>query len=186
MDLGFYQGLLPAASQTKAKFLALFRAVLDHAAALGTLADAAMFDAFDLDNAAGAQLDTLGALVGVDRSSSVNAAGLDDDLFRIMIMAKIGQNVWDGSNEGFIDIWRSMVGQVVSAEYIDNMDGTVTIRVLDGSWPELNAAMASGQLIPFPAGVTVVFIAPTAVTAETTYAGAAVMAAFSRIELQTV
>ena len=186
MDRGSYENLLPAATQSKAKFMALFRAILDHAAALGTLTDASMIEAFDLDNAAGAQLDTLGALVGVDRSSSVNPAGLTDELYRMMILAKVGQNVWDGSNSGFIDIWRSTVGTVVEAEYIDNMDGSVTIRVLDGSWPELNAAMASGQLIPFPAGITVTFIAPTEITAELTYGGAVVGSFFSRIELQTI
>ena len=63
---------------------------------------------FNIDNAEGDQLDKIGKIVGVQRELPISdpdiPSVLDDDLFRAVIKARIYSNLWDGTNEGLIDI----------------------------------------------------------------------------------
>ena len=54
----------------------------------------------DIDNAQGAQLDRIGTIVGLTR------IGWEDNLFRILLKAKIGKNVSHGRLEDVISVWR--------------------------------------------------------------------------------
>jgi hypothetical protein len=52
-------------------------------------------------DAIGAQLDVLGKIVVLDRP-----AGVDDDVYRILLLAKIGQNTSGGDAESIIDVFK--------------------------------------------------------------------------------
>jgi hypothetical protein len=124
-DVSKYTGLITSEHADKPKFNAMVSAVaqcfVDQQNALGTF-----IPSFDLDEAVGDQLDTLGAWVGISRRVrtpltgvyfSFDMAGvgfdqgvwqgpfdpstgitlLDDDTYRLLIRAKIGANHWDGT-----------------------------------------------------------------------------------------
>lgn len=125
VDVSQYTGLITSEHADKPKFTAMVSAVaqcfVDQQNALGNF-----IPSFDLDEAMGAQLDTLGAWVGIGRRVrtpltgvyfSFDIAGvgfdqgvwqgpfdpstgitvLDDDTYRLLIRAKIGANHWDGT-----------------------------------------------------------------------------------------
>lgn len=125
VDVSQYTGLITSEHADKPKFTAMVSAVaqcfVDQQNALGTF-----IPSFDLDEAVGDQLDTLGAWVGIGRRVrtpltgvyfSFDIAGvgfdqgvwqgpfdpstgitvLDDDTYRLLIRAKIGANHWDGT-----------------------------------------------------------------------------------------
>lgn len=124
-DVSKYTGLITSEHADKPKFNAMVSAVaqcfVDQQNALGNF-----IPSFDLDEAVGDQLDTLGAWVGISRRVrtpltgvyfSFDIAGvgfdqgvwqgpfdpstgitlLDDDTYRLLIRAKIGANHWDGT-----------------------------------------------------------------------------------------
>lgn len=66
------------------------------------LEDAALglYDRLDLEVMEGAPLEAIGAVVGLER------IGWDDTLYRMLLKAKIGQNVSHGTLEEVIDVWR--------------------------------------------------------------------------------
>lgn len=125
VDVSQYTGLITSEHADKPKFTAMVSAVaqcfVDQQNALGNF-----IPSFDLDEAVGDQLDTLGAWVGIGRRVrtpltgvyfSFDIAGvgfdqgvwqgpfdpstgitvLDDDTYRLLIRAKIGANHWDGT-----------------------------------------------------------------------------------------
>lgn len=125
VDVSQYTGLITSEHADKPKFNAMVSAVaqcfVDQQNALGSF-----IPSFDLDEAVGDQLDTLGAWVGISRRVrtpltgvyfSFDIAGLgfdqgvwqgpfdpstgitllDDDTYRLLIRAKIGANHWDGT-----------------------------------------------------------------------------------------
>ena len=69
-------------------------------------------DAFDLDKAVGNQLDVLGELIGVSRTLVFQPLDmsplLDDDTYRLVLKAKIGKNMWQGTKTEVQEIWDGM------------------------------------------------------------------------------
>ena len=157
MDKEFYKNLIPIKNYSKERYMAYLDAVLSHGAMLGTMVET-MSEAFDIDNAAGDQLDMLGALVGIDRLLPyVPATGtreMDDDEFRIAIKMKIGRNVWDGTNEAAIDLYNQLFSGSVSIVYEDNQDMSVSFSIYGSvSAREAEILNATGVLL-IPAGVS--------------------------------
>ena len=157
MDKNFYKNLIPVKNASKMRFMAYLDAVLDHGAALGTMMET-MIDAFDIDNAAGTQLDTLGVLVGVSRLLSyvpyTGTREMDDDEYRLAIRLRIARNEWDGTNQGIVDILSMMRMNGVSIDYCDNQDCTVTFTLYGGASTRQAEILNSAGLLPVPAGVS--------------------------------
>lgn len=57
-----------------------------------------------LDSAVGAQLDVLGAIVGVERG------GLDDDAFRLLVRVRIRLNRSAGTGDDVLEVFRLLLG----------------------------------------------------------------------------
>lgn len=157
MDKEAYKNLIPIKNFTKEKYMAYLDAVLTHGANLGTMVET-MSDAFDLENAAGDQLDMIGALVGIDRLLAyVPATGtreMDDDEYRLAIKMKIGRNVWDGTNEAAIELYSQLFSGTVSIVYEDNQDMSVSFSIYGSvSAREAEILNATGVLL-VPAGVS--------------------------------
>ena len=114
--------------------------------------------AFYVREAVGAQLDMDGGLVGVDRRfPPVSIPGmpplLDDDTFRKVLLARIVQNQWDGTNERFKEMWDATVGGELDATYRDNQDMSMDIHITGYTEPTMIEMILRGYIVPKPGGV---------------------------------
>ena len=117
-----------------------------------------MTPAFDLDAAAGVQLDTLGVIAGVGRVVPFQPSGgvspvLDDTTYRLLIKATIAANQWDGTQSSLYPIWKQLFpsGNIT---IVDNQNMSATI-VLSGAFTSINKDLISnGFIVPRPEGVS--------------------------------
>lgn len=152
----YYLSLLTSEYQLAPKIKAFLTAILTPIDDLDACYDT-MNAAFDLDSAAGAQLDVLGQIVGVGRVLPFQPSGganptLDDGDYRLLIRAKIAQNEWDGTIESLYPIWQSLFpGGTIAI--LDNQNMTATI-ILAGSFTSITQDMiTNGLIVPRPEGV---------------------------------
>jgi len=143
---------------------------------------------FDIDEAIGVQLDILGKWIGRTRVVSQPISGiyfrfdtdglgydqgawqgpydpdagftnLSDEVYRIVLKAKIAINHWDGTNESLPNILDTALnGSGLEMQIIDNQDMTISIWVfapdgMDTVSLELLAAIRQGYLTVKAAGV---------------------------------
>lgn len=113
---------------------------------------------FDVATAVGEQLDVLGEIVGVKRKAIPlyvpNVTDVpNDDLYRIIILSKIIQNNWDGTNEGFYDIWEATAATLFPVIYNDNQDMSIDVTILGEVDDHIADLIAYGYIIPKPMGV---------------------------------
>lgn len=139
------------------KFMAYLSAYLEK---LEDVAEALrqMDGEFDLDNAAGNQLDVLGSIIGAPRLLDFEPYYapplLPDDLYRLVIRAKISLNQWDGTIEGIYNLWNEVFTNY-RLLVRDNQDMSMTLRVYDLENLFESEFMARGFLAPKPEGVLV-------------------------------
>lgn len=172
-----YTALITSEHADKPRFMAMVSSVAQCFVDQIALLDS-MPDAFDLDQAAGKQLDAVGLWVGLNRNIAVPinnvyfswdtanvgwdqgvwkqpgdpAAGIttmDDGTYRLMLRAKIGANHWDGSMGGSVSILQQVfVGSGVAAKIVDNQDMTMDVIMSGGSLSALAKAMIEQGYIP--------------------------------------
>lgn len=149
----------------------------------------AMVEAFDLDQASGAQLDAIGLWVGVSRTVPLPLTGvyfewdgaasvgwdngfwkgefdpatgpvvMDDANYRTMIRAKIAANFWDGTFERLYETWVFVFGEDV-IEVLDNQDMSLTVVYDDLALSTVEIALLLGGAYPLkPMGVKMNFVA---------------------------
>ena len=132
-----YLTLFPSASRNLPRFSALAEAVLSQADDLIAVVRS-MNATFSVSGAEGAQLDVLGASVGVLRPE-----GMTDADYRQVIAAKLAMFTWDGAN----DTAQETLARIFPGSTIcDNQDGTVTVHTV-------SALQMEQQLYPLPVGV---------------------------------
>jgi hypothetical protein len=129
---------------------------------------------FDVDNAVGVQLDVLGQSLGrgrvlnfqpVDGSSPV----LSDETYRVALKAKIALNQWDGTIPQIYEIWQSLLPDTV-LQIVDGQNMTMQALISGPLDPIATELVASGYIIPKPAGVGLTIIGVSNVS-ETPYVG---------------
>ena len=109
---GYYLNLLTSQYKTKPKLQAWMRVVLNVFQDIN-LCLASFVTAFNINYAVGDQLDLLGVIVGVNRtirfqpSNSVSPV-LDDSTYRILLLAKMYQNHWNGRINSLYSIWQTL------------------------------------------------------------------------------
>ena len=132
-----YMTLFPAASRGLSRFSALAEAILSQVNDLIAVIQS-MNAAFSVSGAVGAQLDALGASLGIFRPE-----GLSDADYRKVLSSRLVFFNWDGAN----DTGQALLSQCFPGSTIcDNQNGTVTVHPV--------SALQSGQkLYPLPAGV---------------------------------
>ncbi|WP_195605919.1 DUF2612 domain-containing protein [Klebsiella oxytoca] len=116
--------------------------------------------AFDVDTAIGTQLDILGKWIGVARTVAAPISGvflewdkervgwdqgvwlgpyqstdeltyLSDDIYRIVLKARIGINNWNGQNETLPDILETaLAGTGIKMIILDNQDMTISVLIV--------------------------------------------------------
>lgn len=144
------------------------RPLIDVASAMSGLVDA-----FDIDQAVGVQLDTLGLWIGRSRYVSEPISGvyfawdnenlgydqgvwqgpydpdagytaLSDDTYRIILKAKIAINNWDGRNDSLPEILdAATAGSGMRMQIVDNQDMTISIWV----FPDTDISAVSLELL---------------------------------------
>lgn len=147
--------------------------------------------AFDLDDSVGAQLDAVGARVGVGRRVRAPLTGvyfsfddaatgfdlgvwqgmydpdsgvsmLDDETYRTVIRAKIAANQWDGTNQGAKAVLDIVFTNGAKVLAEDNQDMSMTIGISGvRPTPILTALLTNGYLSVKPAGVRIAYYITT-------------------------
>jgi len=157
-----YIDLIPPQNKNKSKFIAWLTAVIavvnDIQMCLST-----MYSYFDLDNAVGTQLDSVGVILGVDRllnfQPTSSSSVLSDDNYRLVLMSKILTNQWDGTRSEYEDL----VSAIFESEKVviqDNQDMSINIAmILDSTDTILSELLTNGYLVPAPSGVLTNYIA---------------------------
>lgn len=112
---------------------------------------------FNVDTAVGKQLDTLGSIVGVDRSyiDEDEYKLLNDDDFRILIKLKIISNSSNFSHKSIDDALYDFFGNEIRMDSTGNME--MTYFVPKGKTNLILAAIQK-EVLPRPMGVRVAYI----------------------------
>jgi hypothetical protein len=112
---------------------------------------------FSVDTAVGKQLDTLGSIVGVDRSyiDEDEYKLLNDDDFRILIKLKIISNSSNFSHKSIDDALYDFFGNEIRMDSTGNME--MTYFVPKGKTNLILAAIQK-EVLPRPMGVRVAYI----------------------------
>lgn len=178
-----YIALITSEHANKPKFGALVSMLVQSMADV-TNALAAIESGFDLDNAIGIQLDAIGLWVGITRYVSVPISGvyfsfdvtglgwdqgswegpydtsvgltkLDDDTYRLLIRAKIGANMWDGTWYGMAPVYGTLFSRYGALVWVnDNQDMSMDIYMAGTYPPAIVQAILRNGLIPLkPEGV---------------------------------
>lgn len=175
--LAEYLSLVPSQHAGRPDFIATLTAVLQPYVDCQALL-AAFPVAFDLDTAAGVQLDTVGLWVGVSRRLLVPITGLffsfddpllgfdkgiwrgpydnlngltslDDTTYRLLLRAKIATNHWDGTLAAAAAALAYIYNDQNSHVFIqDNQDNTFSLNVSGIPLTGINLAILSGGYIP--------------------------------------
>ena len=156
IDITTYLNRITSQHKTKPKYMALVEARLQPFIDLARCLES--FDAaFDLETAVGTQLDIIGQFVGLNRLLTFQPEGgisplLQDDMYRILLKAKISKNNWDGTATGMYKLWETLFPEY-TVLIRDNQDMTMTVYT-DMSTPFLLAQLIQHEyIIPKPMGV---------------------------------
>lgn len=177
VDLAEYLALVAPQHAGRARFIATLTASLQPVVDLQNLLGS-MPSAFDLDSAAGVQLDAVGLWAGVTRRIAVPISGvyfsfdtvglgwdqgvwrsprdnltstviLDDDTFRMLIRARIASNHWDGTMAGAADAYAYIFNDPNTHVFVqDNGDHTFSLNVAGMPLSTLRMAMLTGGYLP--------------------------------------
>lgn len=133
MQASYYSDLTPPPNYTAPNFQAWIEALATPE--IETMdALEALIEAFDLYTAVGSQLDILGEIVGVSRVLPFPLGGglnpvLDDDYYRIAIIAKCLFNIWKGTKNEIYDFWRRWLPEYPILIQ-DNQNMTMSVLVI--------------------------------------------------------
>lgn len=184
-DVTPYTGLITSEHADKPNFSAVVAAVCQgHADNIALLQS--LPQAFDIDSAIGVQLDAVGQWVGVSRYVASPLSGvyfaldtpgvgfdqgiwwapgeptsgvtaLPDDIYRLLLKARIIANQWDGTIPGAYAAWNALfAGQGLQILIQDNGDMTMTLALTGATNnPTFRALFSGGYLDLRPAGVEI-------------------------------
>jgi len=173
-DIQRYLNLVSSQHQNKPKFIAWLSnplSILDDVAILAN----SFYSYFDIDRAVGTQLDIIGQIIGVSRTLtfqptsfySLGVTGvpylvdpspvLDDDMYRLIIKAKILQNNWDGTLPSLYEMWNTIFPDA-HITVKDNQNMTMDVFVSGLSSQIQKDLMTNGYIIPRPEGVAVNYV----------------------------
>lgn len=175
MDINRYLILPTSKNLGRPKFMGYLEAVLEHMVALG-VAGESIGSAFDVQNAAGSQLDVIGELVGLPRLlpylPATGTREMDDDEYRLALMMKIARNEWDGTNESAVEIIRNYAAGEMSISFVDNQDSTVDYSITGTDSTRLIEIFNAANLLLVPSGVSSTIVSELGDVTTTVYVGA--------------
>ena len=156
MDNSYYLNMVTSLYREKPKFIALMNALLSDVAKSSDIADI-ISQVYDIDQAVADRLDTLGTIIGVGREvkftpTDGTSSRLTDEYYRVVLKARIAQNLWDGKPQSLIPLWTVLFpdGKIMVK---DNQDMTMDVFVA-GSVPLMVRDLVKyGYVVPKPQSV---------------------------------
>ena len=151
-----YLKLITSQHRDKPKYMAMVTALLRPGDDIFALA-ATMDDEFDVMLATGIQEDIVGILVGANRMLDFQpdkglSPILDNAAYRILLQAKIAQNMWKGGIMDLRDLWTTLFGEGIIIQ--DNQDMTIDVVVIGSSFDQIVRNMIQkGMIVPKPQSV---------------------------------
>ncbi len=134
----------------------------------------AMDSNFDIDNAIGKQLDTLGTVIGRNRTLTFQPLNgfnpiLDDELYRLTLKAKTAMNNWDGTIPQMYEIWNNIFDDI-QLQLEDHQDMSFTAYVSGYVNQIRQNLIQKGYIVPKPQGVRINYVSKSPI-AFTPYVG---------------
>ena len=154
-----YKTLITSEHQGQPKFMAWLNA------ALGMIQDvqnllASLPVEYDIDFAAGRQLDTLGLYLNLSRELAFQPSGkvspvMNDEIYRLALKAKISQSHYDGTIPGMYDMFQEVFGSTkLHFSVIDNQNMSMSAVVYGATDSLTKDLINHGLIIPKPEGVS--------------------------------
>jgi hypothetical protein len=167
MDINWYLNLVPTENYRKlytdpstgerlpSNFMRFMEAILRPVMDLHEVSQ--NYDAFNVNKAAGDQLDLLGLLVGIERrlpyvpvTGNIN---MTDETYRMVLLLRIAQEGWNGQNEDACKIYTNLIkGSGVNISYTDLVNAHVEMHVAPES-QNASLVISSTDCFLVPAGV---------------------------------
>lgn len=189
MDINWYLNLVPTENYRKlytdpstgerlpSNFMRFMEAILRPVMDLHEVSQ--NYDAFNVNKAAGDQLDLLGLLVGIERrlpyvpvTGNIN---MTDDTYRMVLLLRIAQEGWNGQNEDACKIYTNLIkGSGVNISYEDLVNANVKLHVSPES-QESSMIIYSTDCFLVPAGVGKELIVDEYEFTTTNYSGAQIV-----------
>jgi hypothetical protein len=191
MAIDEYLDLIPSQHRQRPRYMATVGAVLRPVEAAAALLEK-MRTAFDLDTAIGRQLDAVGVRVGRARHLRTPLEGvyfawnvervgwqegiwkgkydpdsgivsLPDDIYRMLLKAKVAANSWDGTTPGAYDVWEVAFADLGSIILIqDNQDMSMVVGIAGARLtPVFEQLLLQGYVPLKPEGVRIKWYAVT-------------------------
>lgn len=152
-----YSALITSEHNKRPKFVAMVE-LFASAFSDGQNTLESMPSLYDLDTAAGAQLDTLGIWIGFGRTVFVPGTGtvtLIDADYRTLLRAKVISNHYDGGFESLLTIIQNVFPGTASIYVVDNQDMSIDVFIVGTLTPTQLALLEGGLLVPKPEGVRI-------------------------------
>lgn len=157
MTLNDYIDLITSQHRSRPKFRGVTAAAVAPLALTVGMVDTSMLQAWDIDTAIGTQLDQVGEWIGATRyveqplvgvyfswddvvetgwghgywqgkyDPSTGVIALADDVYRLVLYAKIASNNWPGTRETIESIWDDSLGDTSTLALVDHQDMSITI-----------------------------------------------------------
>lgn len=157
MTLSDYIDLITSQHRSRPKFRGVTAAAVAPLALTVGMVDTSMLQAWDIDTAIGTQLDQVGEWIGATRyveqplvgvyfswddvvetgwghgywqgkyDPSTGVIALADDVYRLVLYAKIASNNWPGTRETIEAIWDDSLGDTSTLALVDHQDMSITI-----------------------------------------------------------
>ena len=120
-----------------------------------------LWDYFNLDNAVGKQLDVVGQYLNLTRElpidSNVLPDVLPDDLYRLVLKARVLQYHWDGTIEGIYRITKTLIPDAL-IWLVDKQNGSYQMLLMSPNFDDnISELFILGYITPKPAGVKVIY-----------------------------
>lgn len=159
MAVSDYTGLISGEHATKPKFIAWLTAALQVVDDIQTFL-AGLYSAYDIDNAVGAQLDTLGLILNQPRRVTFQpsdgvSANLDDVTYRILLKSKVAFIHFDGTLSALYTLFQTALGNTgLYFGVQDNQNMTYQVVVFGATTSIIKDLIEHGYIIPRPEGVS--------------------------------
>lgn len=186
MSLSDYLDLITSQHRRRPKFRGVAAAAIAPLASNIGFVDTSFLQAWDLDTAVGTQLDQVGEWIGTTRfiekpitgyyftwedtvetgwehgywqgkyDPSTGVVALGDDIYRIVLYAKIASNNWDGTRETMEHVWNDAFGGSATLSIIDHQDMSITLSLIGVSVDSFFEYILRSNRVPLkPEGVRI-------------------------------
>lgn len=142
---------------------------------------------FDLDYAIGKQLDTLGTIIGRKRTLTFQPMHghnpvLDDEIYRLVLKAKVAINMWDGTVSHMYEIWDNIFKDI-GLEIEDNQDMSINAYITGYVNQVRQELIQRGFIVPKPQGVRINYIGKSLIESNQFIGMKVTSSSFQEIEM---